>query len=115
MTLDRARVHAIPLFSSLSDEDAERVARWAEERAVEPGERLVHEGASGYTFFVIEEGTANDDGASRRSLTFLVTRTFRNRRSGTSPPQDPRGRRSCFAHTERTFGSDRASGSCAAG
>jgi CRP-like cAMP-binding protein len=56
VTADRLRV--IPLFSTLSDDDLEATARLFEERNVAPGKCLTVEGASGYCFFVIEDGTA---------------------------------------------------------
>ena len=56
VTADRLRV--IPLFSTLSDDELEATARLFEERNVAPGKCLTVEGASGYCFFVIEDGTA---------------------------------------------------------
>jgi CRP-like cAMP-binding protein len=58
MGLDAARIRALPIFSELSDEQAERVAAWCEEREVSAGARPAAEGASGYAFFLIEHGTA---------------------------------------------------------
>jgi len=52
------RVRAQPLFGSLSDGELERVADWLEIRTAAAGERLTPEGAAGYTFFLIEDGTA---------------------------------------------------------
>jgi CRP-like cAMP-binding protein len=65
MKLDPARVQALPLFSSLSAEECDKRADWAEEREVSEGRVLTPEGASGYMFVVIEEGTADvtKDGA----------------------------------------------------
>ena len=54
VTADRLRV--IPLFSTLSDDELEATARLFEERNVAPGKCLTVEGASGYCFFVIEDG-----------------------------------------------------------
>jgi CRP-like cAMP-binding protein len=56
---DLDRVRAQPLFASLSDGDLARVAAWLEVRSASTGERLTPEGRSGYTFFLIEEGTAS--------------------------------------------------------
>jgi CRP-like cAMP-binding protein len=56
VTADRLR--AIPLFSTLSEEELEATGRLFEERDVAPGKCLTVEGASGYCFFVIEDGTA---------------------------------------------------------
>ncbi len=58
MSIDPTRLEAVPLFSGLAREQLERIAGWFEERTVSPGDRLTSEGASGYVFFVIEEGTA---------------------------------------------------------
>jgi voltage-gated potassium channel len=52
------RLRAIPLFSTLSDDELEATARLFEEREVPPGKCLTVEGASGYCFFVIENGAA---------------------------------------------------------
>ncbi|HEY2940311.1 MAG TPA: cyclic nucleotide-binding domain-containing protein [Gaiellaceae bacterium] len=48
----------IPLFASLSDADRDTVAVLFEQRTCSPGERLVGEGAHGYSFFVLQEGEA---------------------------------------------------------
>jgi CRP-like cAMP-binding protein len=53
--LDRLR--AIPLFSELSDEDLGKVASWLTVEDVSEGRLLTPEGASGYQFYVIEQGT----------------------------------------------------------
>jgi CRP-like cAMP-binding protein len=50
------RISAIPLFAQLSPEELETVASWLEIREESEGRRLTAEGASGYEFFVIEEG-----------------------------------------------------------
>jgi CRP-like cAMP-binding protein len=64
------RVRAQPLFASLSEDELEQVAAWLEVRTAGPGDRLTPEGASGYTFFLIEEGTATvaRDGTPIRHL-----------------------------------------------
>src|SRR6266851_2146928 len=49
----------VPLFASLEHEELERVSEWVETRRADAGERLVSEGASGYSFFVLQEGTAS--------------------------------------------------------
>jgi voltage-gated potassium channel len=51
------RLRALPLFASLSDAELERLGRAFEEKHVSPGAHLTLEGASGYSFFVIESGT----------------------------------------------------------
>ena len=48
----------MPLFAGLSEEEHERLANWFEEREVSADSRLTSTGASGYVFFVIQEGTA---------------------------------------------------------
>ena len=58
MRPDPVMLREMPLFSGLSDDQSERVAGWFEQRGVSTGDRLTSEGASGYVFFVIEEGTA---------------------------------------------------------
>ena len=49
---------AVPLFASLDSAELERVAAWMDVRRAGEGERLVIEGASGDSFFVVQEGTA---------------------------------------------------------
>jgi CRP-like cAMP-binding protein len=58
MKPDPARLAAMPLFEGLSSEEIETLTGWTEERHVSAGQSLVSEGAAGYVFFVIEEGTA---------------------------------------------------------
>jgi CRP-like cAMP-binding protein len=53
------RLRAIPLFADLGPDDLDRVASWLEIREESEGRRLTPEGASGYEFFVIEDGTAD--------------------------------------------------------
>ena len=64
------RLRTIPLFADLRPEDLDRVASWLEIREESEGRRLTPEGASGYEFFVIEDGTAdvNHEGAKVGSL-----------------------------------------------
>ena len=57
MALTPERLRALPLFEGLSDDDLARLARAFEAKQVSPGARLTLEGASGYSFFVIESGT----------------------------------------------------------
>ena len=70
MLPDPHRLRAIPLFADLGPDDLDRVASWLEIREEGEGRRLTPEGASGYEFFVIEEGTAdvNHEGAKIGSL-----------------------------------------------
>jgi len=49
---------SVPLFAALQPDELARVAGWMETRQADIGEKLVSEGASGYSFFVLQEGTA---------------------------------------------------------
>jgi CRP-like cAMP-binding protein len=64
------RLPAIPLFADLGPDDLDRVASWLEIREESKGRRLTPEGASGYGFFLIEDGTAevHHEGAKVGSL-----------------------------------------------
>jgi len=57
MPVNAERLQAVPLFSTLSAEELGALSSHFEERQVLAGSRLTMEGASGYTFFVIESGT----------------------------------------------------------
>jgi CRP-like cAMP-binding protein len=57
-TLAASDLQGVPLFEGLSEEERERLAGRFEERTVEEGGHFTAEGASGYLFFVIVEGTA---------------------------------------------------------
>ena len=48
-------------FSELADAELVHLAAYAEFKTTDPGDVLIHEGASGYTFFVILEGTVAVD------------------------------------------------------
>jgi CRP-like cAMP-binding protein len=48
----------IPLFDALDDDDREAIAPWFELEDVSPGVKLIGEGASGYSFFVLRSGSA---------------------------------------------------------
>jgi CRP-like cAMP-binding protein len=49
----------VPLFESLSDDQRRVLAGWFDQREADEGVRLAGEGASGYSFFVLIEGTAS--------------------------------------------------------
>jgi CRP-like cAMP-binding protein len=49
---------SVPLFASLSESELSEVAGWFEVRDVSAGVRLVGEGATGSSFFVVSEGAA---------------------------------------------------------
>jgi CRP-like cAMP-binding protein len=48
----------VELFSELSEDDLRELAGWFDVRTVGAGERIVDEGASGYSFYVLLEGAA---------------------------------------------------------
>jgi voltage-gated potassium channel len=48
----------IPLFASLSDADRNELGNWFESRSTSAGVRLCGEGAPGYSFFVLTDGSA---------------------------------------------------------
>jgi CRP-like cAMP-binding protein len=50
---------AVPLFEALSDADRHEVAAWCADKTVEAGSRLIGQGAPGYLFFILTEGTAD--------------------------------------------------------
>ena len=61
---------AVPLFASLRDDDRARLADWFEVRSVSAGTELAGEGASGYSFFLLQDGEAEvtSEGEQIRSL-----------------------------------------------
>ena len=60
----------IPLFDALEPEDRATIAPWFELENVSAGVNLTGEGASGYSFFVLREGSATVtiDGDEIRTL-----------------------------------------------
>lgn len=58
MRPDPQRLAALPLFSSLSPEQLQALATFTTIREQPAGTRVVEEGASGYAFFIVEQGTA---------------------------------------------------------
>jgi CRP-like cAMP-binding protein len=58
MSVDPARLAGFPLFADLTDDQRAAVADKFEERHVETGDNLSHEGGAGYFFFVIDSGSA---------------------------------------------------------
>jgi len=48
----------IPLFDSLSEEELEQLAGWFELKTVSEGVKLASEGAAGYSFYVLVDGSA---------------------------------------------------------
>jgi CRP-like cAMP-binding protein len=59
-----------PLFAELAEGDLEILRSWIESEDVSVGQHLTQEGASGYAFFVLHEGTAQVqiEGAVVRTL-----------------------------------------------
>jgi CRP/FNR family transcriptional regulator, cyclic AMP receptor protein len=58
MPVAPADLAPVPLFASLSEEELEAVACWFEPKSASAGVRLAGEGAPGYSFFVLAEGSA---------------------------------------------------------
>jgi CRP-like cAMP-binding protein len=59
--VDVSRLSALPLFAGFDAAELEPVAESAEVRTALPGDVVAREGASGYTFFVILDGTVDVD------------------------------------------------------
>ncbi len=57
--MDPARLKAIPIFSDLSDEEANRLAAFASETSVAEGQILMKQGDYSVELIAIEEGTAD--------------------------------------------------------
>jgi CRP-like cAMP-binding protein len=53
---DPSELAAFPLFASLSEPELAEIAAWFEPREVAAGVRLVGEGATGHSFFVLCSG-----------------------------------------------------------
>jgi len=58
VALDTGTLKAIPLFSSLSDEELDLLVPLFNERSFVAGHVIAKEGTPGFGFFVIESGTA---------------------------------------------------------
>src|SRR5881296_1865815 len=61
MPVDPSRLHELPLLEGLEEAELEQIAKSAELRTARPGDVLAREGASGYTFFAILDGTVDVD------------------------------------------------------
>jgi CRP-like cAMP-binding protein len=48
----------IPLFDSLEGSELQKIAPWFSSRSADEGAHLCGEGASGYSFFILTEGSA---------------------------------------------------------
>jgi CRP-like cAMP-binding protein len=60
----------VPLFDALEPDERAAIAPWFELEDVGPGVKLTGEGAAGYSFFVLRDGTATVtiDGSEVRTL-----------------------------------------------
>jgi glutaminase len=54
---DSNRLAQIDLFHGLSTDELARIASWLDVEEFDPGQPLAREGASGYAFFILDEGT----------------------------------------------------------
>lgn len=59
MSMDSARLTAIPLFSQLSESEARRLATFASETSIADGQILMKQGDYSVELIAIEEGTAD--------------------------------------------------------
>jgi CPA2 family monovalent cation:H+ antiporter-2 len=55
---DPQRLSEIPLFEGLTGEQLEQIASWFDVEEHPAGTRLTREGASGYAFFILDQGRA---------------------------------------------------------
>lgn len=53
-----SQLAGIPLFESLSTSDLEELAPWFDVQIASDGVRLIGEGSSGYSFFILTQGSA---------------------------------------------------------
>jgi hypothetical protein len=58
LAVEVARLSRIPLFDDLSEDQRSSLASWLDEEETRAGHAVTYEGASGYAFFVIEQGEA---------------------------------------------------------
>jgi CRP-like cAMP-binding protein len=67
---DPDRLRNVPLFTDLPEEDLRIISSWFRVEEVSEGRRIAPQGAAGYQFYVIDDGTADvtHDGASVASL-----------------------------------------------
>jgi CRP-like cAMP-binding protein len=52
-------LQAVPLFASLDNDELRVLAPWFDVQQADVGRRLTGEGAPGYSFFVLRDGTAS--------------------------------------------------------
>jgi ATP-binding cassette subfamily B protein len=58
-SIDVSDLAVTPLFAGLGDAELRVLSEWLEVEEVSPGRDLTHEGAAGYAFFVLQEGSAH--------------------------------------------------------
>jgi CRP-like cAMP-binding protein len=56
---DPQRIRGIPLFAGLEPDDLDEVATWFTVEEAGEGRHLITQGAPGYAFYVVDEGTAD--------------------------------------------------------
>jgi CRP/FNR family cyclic AMP-dependent transcriptional regulator len=56
--VDTDTLATVPLFASLDNTQLSQIAPWFEARSVSAGTELVGEGASGYSFYILCDGSA---------------------------------------------------------
>jgi CRP/FNR family cyclic AMP-dependent transcriptional regulator len=57
--VDALRLRSVPLFADLSDDECGQIAAKGELLEVPAGAELASQGEFGYSFFIVEEGTAD--------------------------------------------------------
>jgi cAMP-dependent protein kinase regulator len=68
---DPSDLAAVPLFASLSEAEREELAPWFEVKTVGNGVKLAGEGASGYSFYVLVDGSAVVTSDGRTVATYV--------------------------------------------
>jgi CPA1 family monovalent cation:H+ antiporter len=70
LTASAEELSAIPIFSSLSDADLVELANWFDVQAASEGVQLIGEGAAGYSFFILTQGSTvvSSEGADLAAL-----------------------------------------------
>lgn len=64
--MDTRRLEEFPFLESLTEVERTQLAGWLQEREVSAGQTLVSQGAAGYVFYLIDEGTADVISDGRR-------------------------------------------------
>jgi CRP-like cAMP-binding protein len=75
--MDQSRLRAIPLFSSLSDAEARKLATFATETSVPKDQVLIKQGDYASDLIAIEEGTAGLLSRSLRTASVIATSPMR--------------------------------------